>query len=116
MKVERLKVRFVNLEDSVAKLVHALNDTFEEVGDDPRMDDVIVLTVPSADLSHVRRIRATHPNMPLVLVVDGKTDFGDERVCTELVPAVVVRGPGGRTPYQCLMPAIYAAVPGSIKL
>ncbi|MND03373.1 hypothetical protein D3C83_231590 [compost metagenome] len=55
------------------------------------------------------------PGIPLVVVADARSDLGCERICTDHAPLVVVREPGGKIKFDRVMPALYAAVKGSIE-
>lgn len=80
--------------------------------------DALVFVLRSSDISVVLQIRKMHPDLPLVLIADMQTDFGEkyENLCTMLSPAAMLRCPLDDVQYRRMLAAIYAAVPESISL
>lgn len=111
MKVKELRVAFQSPDVKVSR-VHALRDTFEDA--EPGACDVLVYVLESADLSPIWEIRKAQPDLPLVVIAAEQSTFVDEKLCTKLAPAALMLSPLDDIHSRRLVPAIYAAVPGSI--
>ena len=115
MKIKELRARFLDDWLTSVAFVHHRRDDFQWIVDDGSdKEDVIIIYLRSVDLSPAWHVREKRPNIPLVLVADSRTNFQDDKICTKLAPAVMVLSSIGAS-FRELMPAIYAAVPGSIE-
>ena len=114
MKVKELKVRSIRGATQSVFRAHAFWNDFKLALHDSRPVDAIVIALYDSDLSPVHQIRAVMPNMPIVIVADAQTDFGDDRICSKLSNAAMVLSPINDVRYSHVVGALYAAVPNSI--